>query len=172
MAKKVKAAYKKTDISPNSQARALLQLRDTPIAVDLPSPAEILHGRPTQGAVMPWRHRPINIPRIHWCLLEIQNTQKNTSIEPIEPRTNEFWKWKNKLDSFHRNSTAWSWNGWLGQWEKYWNEDTLISSKAQTKKYRRNRAHLKPLCHDGSSFQDPSKAKKKNLTKSDNLESF
>ena len=76
MVKKVKAAYKKTDGSPNSQARALLQLCDTPITVDLPSPAEILHGRLAQGAVMPWHHRPVNIPRIHQCLLEIQNTQK------------------------------------------------------------------------------------------------
>ena len=40
------------------------------------------------------------------------------------------------------------------------------------KKYRRNQAHSKPLCHDGSSFQDPPKAQKKNPTKSDNLDSF
>ena len=44
MVKKVKAAYKKMDGSPNAQARALLQLHDTPITKDLPSPAEILHG--------------------------------------------------------------------------------------------------------------------------------
>ena len=64
MVKKVKAAYKKTEGSPNAQARALLQLHDTPITKDLPSPAEILHGRPAQGAVMPRHHRPVNIPRI------------------------------------------------------------------------------------------------------------
>ena len=64
MVKKVKAAYKKTDGSPNSQARALLQLHDTPIVKDLPSPAEILHGWPAQGAVIPKCHRPVNIPRI------------------------------------------------------------------------------------------------------------
>ena len=46
MVKKVKATYKKTDGSPNAQAGALLQLRDTLIAKDLPPPAEILHGRP------------------------------------------------------------------------------------------------------------------------------
>ena len=51
--KKVKTAYKKTDGSPNAQARALLQLCDTPLVKDLPSPAEILHGWPAQGAVMP-----------------------------------------------------------------------------------------------------------------------
>ena len=76
MVKKVKTAYKKTDGSPNSQARALLQLHNTPITKDLPSPAEILHGRPSQGAVMPQHHRPVNIPRIHQCLLEIQSNQK------------------------------------------------------------------------------------------------
>ena len=64
MVKKVKTAYKKTDGSPNAQARALLQLCDTPLAKDLPSPAEILHGWPTQGAVMPRPHRPINTQRI------------------------------------------------------------------------------------------------------------
>ena len=51
MVKKVKNAYKKTDGSPNVQARALLQLHDTPIMADLPSPAEILHGHPAQGTV-------------------------------------------------------------------------------------------------------------------------
>ena len=48
--KKVKSAYKKMDGSPNAQARALLQLHDTPIMADLPSPAEILHGHPAQGS--------------------------------------------------------------------------------------------------------------------------
>ena len=37
------------------------------------------------------------------------------------------------------------------------------------KKYRRNWVHLKPLCHDSSSFQDPSRQQKK---KSDNATSF
>ena len=46
MVKKVKNAYKKTDRSSNAQARAQLQLHDTPIMADLPSPAEILHGHP------------------------------------------------------------------------------------------------------------------------------
>ena len=52
MVKKVKNAYKKTDGTPTAQARALLQLCDTPIASDLPSPAEILHSRPAQGTVL------------------------------------------------------------------------------------------------------------------------
>ena len=40
------------------------------------------------------------------------------------------------------------------------------------KKYRRNRAHLKPLCHDRSSFQDPPKAKENIPMRRDNVDSF
>ena len=76
MVKKVKHAYKKTDGSPTAQARALLQLHDTPIAADLPSPAEILHGRPAQGAVIPRCPKWINMRQIQWRLIEIQDTQK------------------------------------------------------------------------------------------------
>ena len=39
MVKKVENAYKKMDRSPNAQARALLQLCDTPITADLPIPS-------------------------------------------------------------------------------------------------------------------------------------
>ena len=48
MVKKVKNTYRKTNGSPTAQPRSLLQLRDTPIVTDLPSPAEILHGIPAQ----------------------------------------------------------------------------------------------------------------------------
>ena len=58
MVKKVKNAYKKTDGSPNPQARALLQLHDTPITADLPSPAEILYGHPAQGTVLSRPSKP------------------------------------------------------------------------------------------------------------------
>ena len=51
MVKKVKNAYKKMDGSPNALARALLQLCDTSIMADLPSPAELLHGHPTEPKI-------------------------------------------------------------------------------------------------------------------------
>ena len=76
MVKKVKHAYKKTDGSPTAQARALLQLCDTPIAADLPSPAEILHGGSAQGAVIPRHPKWINMRQIWWRLIEIQHAQK------------------------------------------------------------------------------------------------
>ena len=61
MGKKVKNAYRKTDGSPNAQARALFQLWDTPILTDLPYPAEIIHGCPSQGAVLSRPSKWINI---------------------------------------------------------------------------------------------------------------
>ena len=76
MVKKVKNAYKKTDGSSTAQARALLQLCNTPIVTDLPSPAEILHGRPAQGAVLPRHPKWINMRQIQQRLIEIQNAQK------------------------------------------------------------------------------------------------
>ena len=76
MVKKVMNAYKKTDGSSTAQARASLQLHDKPIATDLPLPAEILHGRPAQGAVIPRHPKWINMRQIWRRLIEIQNTQK------------------------------------------------------------------------------------------------
>ena len=76
MVKKVKNTYKKTDGSPNAQARALLQLKDTPIATDLPLPAEILHGRPVQGALLSRCPKQVNLRWIWQRLIEIQNSQK------------------------------------------------------------------------------------------------
>ena len=76
MVKKVKNAYKKMDGSPNAQARALLQLCDTPIMADLPSPAEILHGCPAQGTVLSRPSRRVNIHQIRQRLVELQEKQK------------------------------------------------------------------------------------------------
>ena len=76
MVKKVKNAYKKTDGSPIAQARALLQLCDTPIMADLPSPAEILHGCPAQGTVLSRPSRKVNIHQICQRLVELQKKQK------------------------------------------------------------------------------------------------
>ena len=76
MVKKVKNTYKEMDGSPNAQARALLQLCDTPITADLLSPAEILHGRPTQGAVLSRPFKRVNIHQIRQRCIELQERQK------------------------------------------------------------------------------------------------
>ena len=131
MVKKVKTTFKKMDGSPNSQARALLQLCDTPIT-------KICHHQ--QRYYMDGLHKELSCPdatdpstyqESADIYLKFKATKKNISIELTEPRMKEFWKCKNKLDSSHRNSTVQSWNGWQGQWKKFWNENALISSKAQ-----------------------------------------
>ena len=77
MVKKIKTAYRKTDGSPIAQAKALLQLcDDMPIVTDLPSPVEILHGRPAQGAVLSRHPKQINVRQIQQRITEIQNAQK------------------------------------------------------------------------------------------------
>ena len=85
MVKKVKNTYKKTDRSPNAQAKALLQLRDTPITADLPSPAEILHGTSSTG------YSSFKTIQEGQCtsdppdLLSCKRNRKNSSTEPIKP---------------------------------------------------------------------------------------
>ena len=76
MVKKVKNAYKKMDRSPNAQARALLQLCDTPIMADFLSPAEILHGCPAQGTVLSRPSKRVNIHQIRQRLVKLQEKQK------------------------------------------------------------------------------------------------
>ena len=173
MVKKVKAAYKKTDRSPNAQARALLQLRDTPIAKDLPSPAEILHGRPAQGAVIPRRHKPVNIPRIRRRLLEIQNTQKEHFDRAHRARDERILKVSEQVRFFPQKQ-----HGAKVKWltgtvrEILERGRSYIVEGPNGKKYRRNRAHLKPLCHDGTSFQDPQQVRKQKPCTSDKPNSF
>ena len=72
---------RKTDGSPNAQARALLQLCDTPITADLPSPAEILHGHPAQGAVLSRPSKRVNICQIRQRLIELQEKQKKKHFD-------------------------------------------------------------------------------------------
>ena len=90
MVKKVKAAYKKTDGSPNSQARALLQLHDTPIT-------KICHHQ--QRDYMDSPHKELSYPNATDLstyqestdvYLKFKIIKKNTLIELTEPRMNEF----------------------------------------------------------------------------------
>ena len=173
MVKKVKATYKKTDGSPNAQARALLQLRDIPIAKDLPSPAEIWHGRPTQRAVMPQHHRPVNIPRIHQCLLEIQNTQKEHFNRAHRAKDEWVLKVKEQVRFFLQKQYGMKLKWLTGTVIEIleWGRSYIIEG-SNGKKYRRNWAHLKPLCHDRSSFQDPPRVQKRKPCKSDNIDSL
>ena len=153
MVKKVKAAYKKTDGSPNAQARALLQLCETPIAKDLPSPAEIVHGWPAQGAVMPWCHRPVNIQKIHRRLLEIQQTQKEHFDRAHQAKEERILKVKEQVRFFLQKQFSAKLKWLTGTVVEILERGcSYIIKGPNGKNYRRNLAHLKPLCHDRSSF--------------------
>ena len=154
MVKKVKNTYKKTDGSPNAQARALLQLWDTPIMADLPSPVEILHGQPAQGAVLSRPSKQINIWQIHQRLVKIQNTHRRSSLtEHTEQRINECSRWMNEYSSFQKNK------GWVNHITWLTGTVTKVLDCGHSymiqgpngRVYRRNRTHLNPfamiVCH-------------------------
>ena len=109
MVKKVKNTYKKMDRSPNSQARALLQLHDTPITADLLSPAEILHGHPAQGTVLSRPSKRVNICQIRQRLVNSKKNRKNTSTEPTEPKIYIPSRSRNKSSSFTTNNQVDNW---------------------------------------------------------------
>ena len=101
MVKKVKNAYKKTDGSPNAQAGALLQLCDTPITADLPTPAEILHGHPAQGAVLSRPSKRVNIHQIRQRLIKLQDKQKEHFNKAHRAKDLCILKVKEQVQFFH-----------------------------------------------------------------------
>ena len=101
MVKKVKNAYKKMDGSSNAQARALLQLHDTPIMADLPSPTEILHGHPAQGAVLSRPSKRVNIHQIRQRLIELQEKQKENFDKAHRAKDLHILKVKEQVQLFH-----------------------------------------------------------------------
>ena len=155
MVKKVKNAYRKTDGSPNAQARALLQLWDTRISTDLPSPAEILHGCPAQEAVLSRPSKWINIHQIWQRLVEVQNTQKEQFNRAH--RAKDLWVLRvNEQVQFFPNKQQTGPPTWLtGTVTKILDSGrSYMIQGPNGRAHRRNRAHLKPICYDGMSFQD------------------
>ena len=101
MVKKVKNAHKKMDGSPNAQARALLQLHDTPIMADLLSPAEILHGCPAQGTVLSRPSKRVNIRQIQQRLVKLQEKQKENFDRAHRAKDLHPLKVKEQVQFFH-----------------------------------------------------------------------
>ena len=171
MVKKVKNAYKKTDGSPNAQAQALLQLCDTPIMADLPSPAEILHGCPEQGTVLSRPSKCVNIPQIQQKLIHLQEKQKENFDKAHRAKDLHVLKVKEKVQFFLSKQ---------GTGPLQWITDTVTEilecgcwymvQAPNSRVYRRNRTHLKPICHDGSSFQDHSVKKEKKQPKNNSFQ--
>ena len=171
MVKKLKNAYKKTDGSPNAQARALLQLSDTPIMADLPSPAEILHGHPTQGTVLSRPSKHVNIYQIQQKLTKLQEKQKENFDKAHRAKDLCVLKVKEQVQFFSNKQ---------GTGPVKWITGTVteilecghsyIVQALNNRVYRRNRAHLKPICHDGSSFQDHLVKKEKKQLKDNSFQ--
>ena len=143
------------DGSPNAQARALLQLCDTPIMADLLSPAEILHGHPAQGAVLSRPSKRVNICQIRQRLIKLQEKQKEHFDKAHRARDLCTLKVKEQVQFFHNKQGTgpikWTTGTVTEILECGW---SYMIQAPNSRVYRRNRAHLKPICHDGSSFQD------------------
>ena len=155
MVKKVKNAYKKTDGSPNAQCRALLQLCDTPISADLPSPAEILHGCPAQGAVLSRPSKHVNICHIRQKLIQIREKQKENFDKAYRAKDPHILKVKEQIQFFTNKQGTGPLKWTTGTVTEILNCGCSYMIQAPNDKvYRWNRAHLKPICYDGSSFQD------------------
>ena len=154
--------------SPNAQARALFQLCDTPIMTDLPSPAEILHGHLAQGAVLSRPSKRVNICQIRQRLIELQAKQKENFDRAHRVKDLCVPKVKEQVQFFHNKQGTghikWTTGTVTEILECGW---SYMIQGPNGRVYRRNRAHLKPICHDGSSFQDhqPSKAKSMSFQK-------
>ena len=98
--------------------------------------------------------------------------RKNTSTELTKPRMRKSWKWE-KSPILSTEAVQCKTKVVTGTVVEILERGrSYIIEGPNGKKYRRNWAHLKPLCHDGSSFQDPLKAKRQIPTRRDNVDSF
>ena len=135
--------------------RALLQLCDTPITADLPSPAEILHGCPAQGAVLSRPSKRVNICQIRQRLIELQEKQKEHFDKAHRAKDLHILKVKEQVQFFHNKQGTgpikWTTGTVTKILECGW---SYMVQGPSGRVYRRNRAHLKPICHNGPSFQD------------------
>ena len=158
-------AYKKTDGSPNALASALLQLWDTPISTDLPSPAEILHGWPAQGAVL---FKTLKTDQHMTDLTEAcwnsKHTEETVRAGHKEQRIYECSRWMNEYSSF-LNKQGMGPLSWLtGTVTEILDcgHSYMIQSVRQSLKEKQS--SLKPICYDGMSFQDhPVKKRERSL---------
>ena len=144
------------DRSPNAQARALLQLCDTPIMADLPSPSRdstwlsssrsspfktIQKGQYTSDQAE--THRT---PRKTERTLR-QSPQSQRSMCPQSQGTSPVLSQQTRHRPHQVDDLHSDWN--IGMW-------TILNTWSRPpngRVYRRNRANLKPICHDGSSCQ-------------------
>ena len=87
--------------------------------------------------------------------LDFKKNRKKTLTKPTEPKIYMFSKSRNKSSSFtNKQGTGpikWT-TGTVTEILKC--GQSYMIQGPNSRVYRRNRAHLKPICHDSSSFQD------------------
>ena len=172
MVKKVKTAYKKTWISKcpsKSIVTATWYTTSKGLAISSWNLAWTARTRSCHALTSQTRQHTENM----LTTLEIQNMQK------------EHFDWahiaKDKWVLMVREQVRFFLNKMYGMKLKWligtvrvileWGRSYIIEGP-NGKKYRRNRAHLKPICHDGSSFQDLPRWKGRIRAKSENTDSF
>ena len=137
---------------------------------DLPSPAEILHGRPAQGAVLQRHPKHLNMKQIHQRLIEIQNSQKENFDRSHRAKDLCVLKVNEKVRFFPNkqgtNQTTWL-TGTVSEILDCGNSYTITGPNGRV--YRRNRAYLKLICYDGSTFQAHTTAKQEKKPKFDSF---
>ena len=97
----------------------------------------------------------INIHQIHQRLIEIQNTQKEQFDRAH--RAKDLWVLKvNKQVQFFPNQKGTGPSTWLtGTVTEILDcGHSYMIQGPNSRVYRKNRAHLKPICYNGTSFQD------------------
>ena len=108
MVKKVKNTYKKMDGSPNAQARALLQLCDTPIMADLLSPQQRSYMVcPVQGIVLSRPSKRVSICQIRQRLVELQEKQKEQFNRAHRAKDLHLLKVKEQVQFFSQQTRHW-----------------------------------------------------------------
>ena len=88
-------------------------------------------------------------------LLSCKRNRENSSTEPIEPEICIPWKWRNRSSSFKTNQPQAPSSGrqvLVTEVLECGQSYTICSPNGRV--CRRNRAHIKPICHNGTSFQD------------------
>ena len=133
---------------------------------DIPPPPEILHGHPAQGTVLSRSSKHVNIPQIQQKLIQLQEKQKENFDKAHRAKDLRILKVKEQVQFFPNKQ---------GTGPIKWITGTVTEilecgcsymvQAPNGRVYKRNRAHLKPICHDGSSFQDHPVKKRRNSSK-------
>ena len=144
------------------------KLWDTPISTDLPSPAKILHGWPAQGAVISRPSKLINIHQIHGRdSLKYRTHRRNSLTEHTRAKVLRVLKVNEQVQFFPSKQGMGPLTWWTGTVTEILDcGHSYMIQGPNGRVYRRNRAHLKPICYDGMPFQDHPVKKRKSSLKS------